>query len=1418
MNLHSRFTIRSLGWTLALLVASVIWLASPTSRELLEPTVHAAIFTVTNANDDGPGSLRQAMVASNQNPPTDVRNIITFNIPGSGIQKILLNSSLPVITVPVLIDGWSQPGFGASPLIELNGQTFMLGAPNGVNPGIGHALDITAGLCIVRGLRMNNFGGAALVLRTNGGNLIQGNYFGTEGPSSEGIYIGSSNNIIGGTTGAERNVVATHPFSGIDVDGILNRIQGNYIGTDETGTVARGAGTGLKILGSNNIIGGTSAGAGNLLSGNLTNLLISSHHTTVMGNRIGTDFTGNVAIGTGDGIIVGGDHNQISDNQISGNPGTGVVLNTSFTTLTRNVIGLNADGSQPLGNKIGVSIAGFDNFIGLSSEVLATGGNVIAGNTTEGLVISGHNNLVRSNQIGTYNHTAIKNGGDGIRITGYYNHIGGNANSTNVISGNGGNGIQLSGTQAIGNTIISNRIGLDDTRSLAAIPNLGHGILISAGANGTTIGGADTPLSLLHNFIAYNKGDGIRVDQGFDNQVLGNYVHDNVGTGVFVNESGVTRDNSVAILGNRIFDNGGLGIELAPPGVTPNDALDADTGPNGRQNFPILTTALAASGRAFIKGSLNSKPNSVYRLDFFSAGSCDASGNGEAKNFLGFKSLTTDGSGNASFDFSSTFNTDPALAGQVATATATDASGNTSELSPCLAIQDGGFFILVKSHTSVLENTPGVTVQVLRLGNASGPASVDFATTDGSATAGSDYTAVSGTLNFGANETQKSIAVPIINDSLAEGIEIFHLTLSNPQGGAGLQSTSEDIIIDDDEIPSGIVYAITADNHLLSFNSTRPDAIFENRPIVGEKVTHIDFRPATGQLYALGESGHLYTVNLANVTLTQVGTATLPNFGGFDFNPVTDRIRIANENGNVEVNPVTGAIVATDTALTFAPGDTNFGTTPRILALAHTNNFAGAAATTTYGLHWTNAFFSTHLVTVGSPNGSPISPNSGQLFTIGQTGAATYSYAGFDVADNGDAFASLAHPEAGVFATFYKINLATGASESLGTLIDPNLTGITDIAVQPAEKLDFKLPLFSVNENVGAATITVTRTSVGGVTAFDYSTSDGSATAGADYQPASGELIFQPGEKTKTFQVTILDDGQIEGVESVNLNLTIFASDSGGLAGTSRTAQIAIMDEPTEAGTTPIDNADFFVRQHYSDFLNRQPDSGGLAFWTNHIATCFNDRACVDDRRSGTSAAFFIENEFQQTGFYIYRFYQAALGRRPTYAEFTNDRGQVIGGANLEAGKQAFATEFVQRQVFIDKYPLSMEGPTFVDAVISTAGAASGVTDLSTRRADLLSRYNAGANQTDSRVRVVRALIDDSAFAAALYNPAFVLMQYFGYLRRPPDQSGYNFWLDHLNSQNPNNYRAMVCAFITSHEYQRRFSTIITRSNQDCAQ
>jgi hypothetical protein len=246
-----------------------------------------------------------------------------------------------------------------------------------------------------------------------------------------------------------------------------------------------------------------------------------------------------------------------------------------------------------------------------------------------------------------------------------------------------------------------------------------------------------------------------------------------------------------------------------------------------------------------------------------------------------------------------------------------------------------------------------------------------------------------------------------------------------------------------------------------------------------------------------------------------------------------------------------------------------------------------------------------------------------------------------------------------------------------------------------------------------------------------------------------------------------------------------------------------------------IDNAAFFVRQHYLDFLGREPDPGGLGFWTNNITKCGGDLLCTHERRIGTSAAFFIENEFQQTGSFIYRLYKASLGRQPTFAEFSADRPQVVGGTSLDANKVNFADQFVQRPEFTAKYQSNTTAESFVDALIATIKASSGV-DLSGQRAALIVVYNTGSSVSHSRGLVVRAAIEDGGFKQAEYNSSFVLMQYFGYLRRDPEQGGYLFWLNVLNNGQPNNYRGMVCAFITSAEYQLRFGAIVTRSNRDC--
>lgn len=246
-----------------------------------------------------------------------------------------------------------------------------------------------------------------------------------------------------------------------------------------------------------------------------------------------------------------------------------------------------------------------------------------------------------------------------------------------------------------------------------------------------------------------------------------------------------------------------------------------------------------------------------------------------------------------------------------------------------------------------------------------------------------------------------------------------------------------------------------------------------------------------------------------------------------------------------------------------------------------------------------------------------------------------------------------------------------------------------------------------------------------------------------------------------------------------------------------------------------IDDSDFYVTQQYVDFLGRFPDQGGFNHWTAEINNCGSNAACIYSRRVGVSAAFFIEAEFQRTGSFVYRSFKGGLGRLPDYSEFGPDRRLVIEGPQLEQTKQAYALAFVQRPEFVTLYNGFNTGDAFVDKLIATVLASSTI-NLGSSRSAILSAYNAGANQNDSRARALRVAIDDGAFSTAEYNRAFVLMQYFGYLKRNPDSGGFDFWQNVLNNREPNNYRGMVCAFITSREYQERFSTA-TQNDRACS-
>ena len=243
------------------------------------------------------------------------------------------------------------------------------------------------------------------------------------------------------------------------------------------------------------------------------------------------------------------------------------------------------------------------------------------------------------------------------------------------------------------------------------------------------------------------------------------------------------------------------------------------------------------------------------------------------------------------------------------------------------------------------------------------------------------------------------------------------------------------------------------------------------------------------------------------------------------------------------------------------------------------------------------------------------------------------------------------------------------------------------------------------------------------------------------------------------------------------------------------------------AGVNAIDTAEYFVRQHYLDFLGREPDESGFNFWSDQILLCGSDAACSERRAINVSAAYFLSIEFQETGGLVDSLYRASYGRRPLYGEFMPDtavvaRNVVVGRADwaqtLEANKQAFIAAWVERPAFRAAYE-GLANSAYVDALISHTG----VNFSSGERVVLVNSLN---NQTSTRADVLRQIAENEQFLAARRNETFVMMQYFGYLRRDPDESGYQFWLNKLNQFNGNFEQAeMVKAFIVSGEYRARF-------------
>jgi hypothetical protein len=325
---------------------------------------------------------------------------------------------------------------------------------------------------------------------------------------------------------------------------------------------------------------------------------------------------------------------------------------------------------------------------------------------------------------------------------------------------------------------------------------------------------------------------------------------------------------------------------------------------------------------------------------------------------------------------------------------------------------------------------------------------------------------------------------------------------------------------------------------------------------------------------------------------------------------------------------------------------------------------------------------------------------------------------------------------------------------------------------------------------------------------------DGSPLAGVTIRLDGGRSAETITNSNGNYRFSNLESG---GFYSVSPGLTNYhfspASRSFSLVGTVTDAEFTAVADTTIVANA-IDTPEYFVRQQYLDFLGREPEADGFNYWSDQVNSCGGDADCLRERRIDVSAAFFMSQEFKDTGSFVYRLYRGALGRQLRYNEFSADRAQVVGGPSLEVSKTAFADAFVARAEFADKYQGKTTADAFVDALLQTMNDSAGV-NLSSECAALITRYNEGGSMNASRALVVRQLIDNATFANAVYNHSFVTMQYMGFLRRTPDTEGLNFWVHVLDSQ-PDNYRGMVCSFITSAEYQRRFSSVVSHSNAEC--
>jgi uncharacterized delta-60 repeat protein len=877
--------------------------------------------------------------------------------------------------------------------------------------------------------------------------------------------------------------------------------------------------------------------------------------------------------------------------------------------------------------------------------------------------------------------------------------------------------------------------------------------------NKIIIGGAFTSYNgTSRNYIARLNPNG-SLDASFD---------PGAGANGAVKAIALQPDGKVIISGSFTTYNGTPRKFIAR--LNPDGSLDTTFDPSAGTDSEVFTTALQTDGKIIIGGYFTNfngiSRNYVARLN--SNGSLDTSFNpvtnpyvpgaatdsalyslavqADGKILIGGVSFINDGT-SLKIYYIARLNPDGSLDTTFDSGTGPDDYVQTIALQPDGKIIIGGFF------TSYNGNSINCIARLNSNGSldtsfdpGSGAHANVYTTslqTDGRIIIGGDFTPINGIpynrlarLNgdlfvawAAGDATDKTISLPVIDDSTPEPSETLTLSLVPLTGGATTGAN-----------PTAILTIV--DNNDSSISNVSGSEVFKGTATLTATLASLS-SPLSGKTVTFNLFGS--SVGTAITDINGVATLTNVNRTGLAAGTYTNAVeaRFAGD-ANYSDTSNTGPLMVNKA-------------TP-VITWSNPSNIVSGAALSSAQLN----------ATANVPGTFQYNPPAGTVLGVGTSQLS---------------------------ATFTPTDTAnyTTATASVQITVDP----------QAAPALSLSSATYSVNEGDGTAVITITRTgNTSGAASTNYATSDtaglqncnmvnGIASSRCDYATSVGTLRFAAGETSKTISIPIVDDNISDGSE--NFTITLSNPTAASLGAISQ-ATITITDNANTSGN-PLDQSAFFVRQHYIDFLGREPDPAGFQGWQNSLNNCpAGDKSCD---RIEVSSGFFRSAEFQERGYFTYRFYSVALGRKPDYAEFIPDLAKVSGflsDAEKEANKVAFINEFMQRQEFKTRYDSLTDPTAYVDGLLNTAGLQT----HPSRDGWIASLQN----NSLTRAQVLRQLAESAESYAKFYNEGFVVMQYFGYLRRDPDIA----YLDWIKSMNQNgDYRSMIDGFVNSAEYRQRF-------------